>query len=253
MAEKHGAGEPTVLAFHGWGRSRHDWARTLEGLNALAIDLPGFGATPAPDAPWSVRDYADLLLPLLNKSAPRILVGHSFGGRVAVRMAAENPASVRGLVLTGVPLLRTNTAKSRPPMVYRAVRTLHNRGFVPDEWIERARQRYGSADYKASSGAMRGVLVKAVAEDYADCLEVLRSAEVPVALIWGQNDSAVPACVAEKAQSALGPRSSLELVPGSAHLLDDSLARHIRAAIEVLNDTQGRVAAAGDGTAKGLI
>jgi len=251
MAEKYGTGEPTVVALHGWGRSRHDWAETLNGLTALALDLPGFGATPAPDEPWSVRDYAQLLRPLLDGSIPPILVGHSFGGRVAARMAADNPHSVRGLVLTGVPLFRTSTSNSRPPMVYRAARTLHNRGLLPDEWIERARQHYGSADYKASSGAMRGVLVKAVNEDYADCLGTLRDSGVSVALVWGQNDTTVPISVAAEAHLMLGSRSTVEYVSGSAHLIDTSLARHLRAAIEAMTAEQGGVPA-DDGTDKGM-
>ena len=59
MAERIGTGTPAVLALHGWGRNRSDLVPALTGLDALAVDLPGFGASPAPDRAWGSADYAD--------------------------------------------------------------------------------------------------------------------------------------------------------------------------------------------------
>ena len=49
FAERYGESPAKVVALHGWGRTRADWNATLQGYDALALDLPGFGATPAPD------------------------------------------------------------------------------------------------------------------------------------------------------------------------------------------------------------
>jgi pimeloyl-ACP methyl ester carboxylesterase len=231
MAERHGTQTPTVLALHGWGRTRHDWSDALSGFDALAVDLPGFGATPEPPHAWTVAEYADQLAPLLSADAPLVLVGHSFGGRVACRMAAANPAAVRALVLTGVPLLRSTAPRARSPLPYRVLRTLRRRGLVPEGWLERARRRYGSVDYRTATGVMRDVLVKAVNEDYADSLAVLRDAGVPVTLLWGELDDQVSTTVAADAQRLLGDTATLEVVPGSGHLLDHALTTRLRAAI----------------------
>ena len=82
--------EPTeVIGLHGWARSREDLAGPLAGLNALAVDLPGFGASPEPPEAWDSRAYAALIAEVLaGLDRPQVLLGHSFGGRVAVKLAA---------------------------------------------------------------------------------------------------------------------------------------------------------------------
>src|SRR3954452_16103169 len=84
-----GSGAPWVLALHGWQRTHRDFNRVLEGIDALALDLPGFGASPPPAEPWGSAEYAKALLPVLDGfDGPPVVLGHSFGGRVAVHIAA---------------------------------------------------------------------------------------------------------------------------------------------------------------------
>ncbi|MGD2061719.1 MAG: alpha/beta hydrolase, partial [Acidimicrobiia bacterium] len=110
FAEAFGSGTPEVLALHGWGRRGSDFATTLHGLDAIAPDLPGFGASPAPEAVIGADSYADIVAKILDSfDRPPVLVGHSFGGRVAVCLAAKHPRLVGDLVLTGVPLIRLET------------------------------------------------------------------------------------------------------------------------------------------------
>ena len=97
FAERHGESPAKVVALHGWGRTRADWNATLQGYDALALDLPGFGATPAPDSGWSTSEYAEWVGECLDEVVSSggerpVLVGHSFGGRVAVRLAATIPS-----------------------------------------------------------------------------------------------------------------------------------------------------------------
>ena len=55
--------------------------------------------------------------------------------------------------------------------------------------MEELRNRYGSTDYRAAQGVMRGVLVKAIGEDYfVDAANV----RAPVTLVWGENDGPAP-------------------------------------------------------------
>lgn len=234
FAEKFGSGPASVVALHGWARSRADWNSALEGYDALALDLPGFGATPEPETGWGTADYAEWTAGILEELDRPVLVGHSFGGRIAVRVAADRPELVRAIVLTGVPLLRNRTTGGRSPLAYRVARSLHRRGLVSDARMERMRQKHGSADYRAAHGVMREVLVKAVNEDYGPQLDAIRDNGTPVAMVWGEHDTAARADMARTAQARLGDRATLEVVPGSAHLLDPALTTALRSAIDRL-------------------
>ena len=233
FAERFGQGPATVVALHGWGRSRQDWLATLDGYDALALDLPGFGATPPPGAGWSTAEYAAWVGEILADLDRPVLVGHSFGGRVAVHLAAASPELVRGLVLTGVPLLRPQTT-GRPPLGFRVVRALHRAGLIGEQRMEAMRRKRGSDDYNAAHGVMREVLVKAVNEDYPDELDAIRVHRVPVAMVWGEHDTAATVQMARHAQELLGDVAELVVVPGSAHLLDPSLVQEIRTAVDRL-------------------
>lgn len=230
MAERYGDPESQVWAFHGWGRSRRDWEPVLHDLDAVAFDLPGFGTTRAPDTAWTTLDYAQALLAGLPEGETRILAGHSFGGRIAVQMAALAPEKVRALVLTGVPLLRRNTG-GKPKFGYRVARWLHAHKLLGDARMEAYRQRYGSADYRAAVGVMRTIMVSAVNEDYADQLRAIAEAGIPVAMVWGAADTEVPVAVAQAAHEILGENADLTIVAGATHQLDEHLAEPLRAAL----------------------
>ena len=116
-----------IIFLHGWGGNRE----SLRGIGTLfqhthqvhLLDLPGFGEAPPPPPDWDTINYTDLVQQyvLERLSGPVILVGHSFGGRVSVRLAARRLPQIRGLVLMGVPglpqppLSRTRPARAGDP------------------------------------------------------------------------------------------------------------------------------------------
>jgi pimeloyl-ACP methyl ester carboxylesterase len=230
FAQSGGSGPFDVLALHGWGRRGSDFSGCLDGLSYLAVDLPGFGASPAPAAATGARGYADLIKPLLDELSPRaVAVGHSFGGRVAVAAVTANPGLFSGLVLSGVPLLRRPTR--RPSLRYRLARWAGRRGWLAAERLERMRRRYGSADYRSSTGVMRDVLVRTVNESYETELAMM---SMPVSLVWGALDFEVPVAVAEKSRDLLrtaGVEVSLRVVEGAGHLLPLEAPAELRAAV----------------------
>jgi pimeloyl-ACP methyl ester carboxylesterase len=214
FAERTSIAPVEVVGLHGWARTREDLAGSLAGLNALAFDLPGFGTSPEPPTVWGTEDYAALVAEAVaSLGAPQVLLGHSFGGRVAVKLAASWPHLVSGLVLTGVPLLRKKPGIS-PSWRFRAARWGRRHGLVSEERMEKLRQLYGSADYRRTSGIMRSIFVRIVNESYED--DLLRIT-CPVQLVWGANDTEVPLDVGRQARQLLS-EASLEVIAGAGHM-----------------------------------
>ncbi|HUP87107.1 MAG TPA: alpha/beta hydrolase [Acidimicrobiales bacterium] len=219
----HGAAPFRVLALPGWMHTAADWDATLRSLaeetGSVALDLHGFGgATPEPAEATGSAGYAELVAPVLGElDGPVVIVGHSFGGRVAVHLAATCPDDVAGLVLTGVPKLVAPDGPpgAKPAVAYRAARWLHRRGALSDERMEGLRRRSGSADYRnAPSVTMRNVLVAAANESYE---EQLREIRCPVELVWGEGDTAAPVAGIRRAAELLGDRATLTVLPGVDH------------------------------------
>jgi pimeloyl-ACP methyl ester carboxylesterase len=226
VGEKHGEGNPEIIALHGWGRTGADFSRVLAGTNALALHLPGFGSAPPPPEPWSTSEYADHLARALEGHPPAVLVGHSFGGRVALRLAARHPACVKALVLTGVPFL-ARSGGAKPHFAFRLGKRARKLGLISETRMEELRNRYGSTDYRAAQGVMRGVLVKAIGEDYfVDAATVC----APVTLVWGENDGPAPLLGAQKSLEYF-PQATLRVVPGAGHLLEGNLEEALAQAL----------------------
>jgi pimeloyl-ACP methyl ester carboxylesterase len=222
FGESFGEGTPRVVWLHGWARRGQDFtlaATSLaeRGIASVALDLPGFGASPLPSKAGGARYYAELVLPALRELAvePLVLVGHSFGGTVAIVLASEHPELLQSLVLTGAPLIRKVT-RSKSPLAYRSIRWLHARRVVSNARLEAARQKYGSTDYKRAQGLLREILVASVNESFEP---ELVSLTVPVILLWGKNDREVPVEVAEQAAQLIPVEHSLRVVDGVGHLL----------------------------------
>jgi pimeloyl-ACP methyl ester carboxylesterase len=261
-----GSGIPTVLALHGWARDHRDFdpvfaatapvltgeaampaaspgagkvpsatgvgARPVTGaVSVIGPDLFGFGSTPPPPEPWGSDDYARHLLPLFEADgvlAERVvIVGHSFGGRVAVRLQRLVPDRIERMVLTGVPLLDRPDRRSRPPTPYRLIRRLHALGLIGADRMEAARNRYGSRDYREAQGVMRGVLVASLGERYTEDMAAI---DCPVQLVWGEQDTEVPLEVAVRAQGIF-PRATLTVLPGVGHLVPTEAPAHLLAVI----------------------
>jgi pimeloyl-ACP methyl ester carboxylesterase len=216
-----------VLALHGWRRDHRDFDTVLAGLDAVAVDLPGFGATPPPDEPWGAAEYAAAVDPVLDEMGqPAVILGHSFGGRVAVHLAAGRPDAVAAVVLTGVPLIR-RPGSGRPKPSFRLARALNRRGLVSDARMDALREKHGSPDYRAAKGVMRDVFVRVVNESYEDQLRAMRC---PVELVWGDDDPEAPLAVAEAA-AALVPGATLTRVAGAGHMIPQTAPDALRQAL----------------------
>lgn len=116
-----GQGSPVVL-LHGIGRTGQVWRHVVAqllplGHRVIALDLLGFGASPKPGWPrYDADDHAGAVIASLEQlrlGQPAILVGHSMGCLVAVRVARRRPDLVRHLVLYEMPLYEGLPEKRR--------------------------------------------------------------------------------------------------------------------------------------------
>lgn len=217
-----GEGEPVVL-LHGWGASSQSVADLSAALadtfRVLAVDLPGFGWSQAPPEAWGTAEYAGHLERLMQETGMpgAALLGHSFGGRIAIRVAARQPARVSRLVLVASAgirprrrvgyYLRLATAK-----LARWFFTLPGWGATGQRAISRVSGRFGSRDYRAA-GNMRPTLVKVVNEDLTPLLPAVQA---PTLILWGDQDEEVPRGAME-IMAARIPGARLVVFEGAGH------------------------------------
>jgi pimeloyl-ACP methyl ester carboxylesterase len=220
------------VALHGWRRSSADFDAVLAGLDAIAPDLPGFGAAAPPPTAWGAADYARAVAPVCAEGPPVVLVGHSFGGKVAVMLATAHPDRVRGLLLTGVPL--TAAPPPRTAWPYRLARRLNRLGLISHDRLEARRRVSGSDDYRAATGVMRDVLVRSLAETRdGTYLRALAEVRCPVELVWGELDTAAARPgPADLTGVAAGAR--LTVLPGVGHLTPTEASAQLRSTLDRL-------------------
>ncbi len=179
----------TLVYLHGWGQNiemMEPIAKPfMESENVLLIDLPGFGKSGEPKSVWSLEEYAIMLHALLEKLKIKkiILIGHSFGGKIALFYAAKYP--VEKLILLASPY---KVAMPNPSL---KVKLLKKAAKLPllKNIAEKMKKNIGSEDYKNATPKMRAILVKHINTDATlECQKI----KCPTILIWGTKDTAVP-------------------------------------------------------------
>lgn len=220
-----GSGEPVVV-LHGWGGRIESMAPVISCLapvfRVVALDLPGFGESPAPEDTWGTEDYAAFVATVLAELdiERAAFVGHSYGAKTSLLLAAARPELVARLVACGSSGLRS--APSTKVRVKRALsRMARAAGHLgpPGRALKRFLfQKLASQDY-LDAGPMRPILVRVVNEDLTD---ILPRVAAPTLLVWGTRDDAVPVAHA-RTMERLIPDAGLVLFEGAGHFayLDD--------------------------------
>ena len=224
-----GSSHQHLIWGHGWGQSSAAFVPLAEALKPFAsstlIDFPGFGKSALPPAFWGTAEYADAVAQWLHHQSygPLVWIGHSFGGRVGIQLAARHPQLLAGMVLiaaAGLPRQRTILQQIR--FSFRRTFFKTAKRFLRERpQLERLRQRMGSADYR-SAGALRPILNRVVSEDLTD---VARKVPCPTLLIYGKEDTETPPDMGQRLK-ALIPRSELSVLDGFGHLSILNEGRH---------------------------
>lgn len=221
-----GAGRSIVL-LHGWSGSSESLlplGKDLQnkGYNVFVLDLPGFGGTTLPEKPYTMSDFVAAICNFLvaNKIEKPILAGHSFGGKIALKLCAENAYPVSGLVA-----IAASGIKPLPSLKKKLVTRLAKIGGLLKKiplsgiFTEPARKLFyklavREQDYY-KSGALRETFVNVVNEHLDD---VVGAIKVPVLLLWGEQDRATPLWMGQRLQELI-PGAVLRTVPGAQHNL----------------------------------
>ncbi len=190
--ETAGRGD-TVVFLHGWGGSVASFKGTYSYMSkycrCVNLEFPGFGRSKAPDAPLTVYDYAEITRELIVylDCGKATLIGHSFGGRIAMILAAKYPEMIRSVVLIDAAGLKP---KRSVKYFYRKLRYSFAKLLVKLKIRKKeALAKYGSPDYRALSGVMRKTFVNVIGEHlnrFADMIEC------PALIVWGGRDRDTP-------------------------------------------------------------
>lgn len=231
-----GDGDIPIILLHGWGLDSDKYSATAEYLSQMANgkwqiiipDLPGFGKSDDPPSVWGIDEYAEFIKNFIYfidfKGSPWIMIGHSFGGRIAIKFAAKYPEKLKALILTGAAGIKHDpTIKQKIFLLLAKIgKAVFSLPLVNQ--LEKPAQKllYKAArekDYFEAQGMIREIFQKAIKEDLIDYLPQIKTQTL---LVWGKNDHSTPLAdgklMSLKIESA-GGRSELKIIEEANHSL----------------------------------
>lgn len=243
-----GAGPP-VLLVRGFGQSHRTWLANLESLasrfRVLAVDLPGFGASTKIALP-RLEDYGEFLVRLLDGQGfgSAHVVGHFFGGLMALRLALDHPARVRSLTVLGTsgmgPTVTDFRSKMARARTREEIKTVISRAFhdparindLIDAMVE------GQLAYRAQPGVMEllAELNDRSAAWIASVQSRLEEIKVPMLVLWGSEDRATSPDHADRVRGL--PNVDVHLFEGAGHAAQFEAAAAFNAKLMKFLDAQ---------------
>ena len=193
--------QPTLVCLHGWGGSKESFTELRAALKhtdirILTPDLPGFGDEPEPKKPWTVDNYANWVETYIKKSVTGefILLGHSHGGRVAIKLASKGELKIRTLFLCA-------SAGIRHPKHFRRISSLILAKTGKTIFIIPGLKHFQATgkqllyklfrvhDYEKASELMQKTLILVSNENLSPLLNKIN---VPTHIFWGEDDTMTP-------------------------------------------------------------
>jgi len=195
-----GGGIP-LLILHGWGGSSDSWKRVIEilereNIKVIAPDFPGFGKSKTPPVPWSLQNFVEWLKEFLEnlKIDKFFLLGHSFGGRVAIKFSLNFSEKIKALILIDPAGIKQKWGPKEVLIFYLAL--LGNAIFAKSflrRFKDKARNLFyrffRDRDYGKAKEGMRETMKMVIDEDL---LPVLEKINAKTFIVWGEKDNIVP-------------------------------------------------------------
>lgn len=220
----HFGNGPAIIMLHGWNRSLSDLKPLGDILAEYStvhlLDLPGFGgSSPPPEEGWDTKQYAGLVFAYIKSQGLEkvTLLGHSFGGRISLRLCVEHPELVDRLILIdshGLRPTRTLYQNMRVASIKRLAKVVQfiDKHFGLNIYRDKFAKRFGSPDY-LNAGILKNTFVKTISEDQSGDVQKIKAKTL---LIWGSEDKETPVAMGEKF-SQLIKDSKLIIVEGKDH------------------------------------
>ena len=214
-----------ILILHGWGSNSGRWQRVKEllgekGIEVLVLDLPGFGIIPSPPKPWGREDYIDWILQKVKeKNWEKFnLLGHSFGGGVAVKMATNFSEKIDKLILCAPAIIKRKSIKTYLfywlAFLGRRIFSLPGLKTFYPQAQKLVYKLAGARDYYVADGIMKETMKKIGKEE--DLEMVLERIKTPTLILWGKKDDVLPLKDAYRIKEKI-KRSQLRVLPGARH------------------------------------
>lgn len=209
-----GKGYP-LLFLHGYLSCKESFYFQINEFSkkfkVVAVDLPGFGKADEPGYPYALGDYVDFVLGVIDRycDGRALIAAHSFGGRIAIKLASFYPEKVEGLLLAGCAGIRPKRAIKRTFSIYTYKFLKKANVRLAEKWAE----KHSSKDYKALSPLMRESFKKIINE-HLD--KVAKNVSAPTLLVFGDKDMETPLYMARKLKKAI-KTSELVVMKGCGH------------------------------------
>ncbi|MCK4781532.1 alpha/beta hydrolase [Candidatus Parcubacteria bacterium] len=209
--------EKTILILHGWGSFSEKWRKTGDLLSknnfqVIAPDLPGFGKSSDPPKPWDVDDYVEWVKNFIvqKKLKNFFLLGHSFGGRVAIKFSAKYPEKVEKLILVSSAGIKPKTNHLNFLAGAKKVKWLPGFSLTRKIFYKYILRK---TDYFKAKGVMRETFKKIIEEDLTFHLSKIK---ISTLIIWGDKDKMTPISDAYLMNRKI-PNSKLEILKNIGH------------------------------------
>jgi len=212
--EEKGKGKP-ILFLHGYLSNKQSFYYQTEFLSkkfkTVAVDLPGFGKTPEPEFAYSLDDYVRFVLDVIDEhcGGRADIVAHSFGGRIALKLASLNPQKVGKMLLVGCAGMKPK----RGLKYHFKVLTFKALKRISPNLARRNFKKFASPDYANLSPLMRESFKKIVNENLESCAEKITA---PCLLVFGSEDRETPLYMARRLNRLITD-SGLVVMDGCGH------------------------------------
>lgn len=187
-----GEGKP-FLILHGWGSNSDRWIPVAEqisqkGFKVIVPDLPGFGNSELPPVPWNINNFVNWSEALAKELNLKdfYLLGHSFGGALASKIAVKHAQDIKKLFLVSAACVRKKTtSKNVMKVLSKLVRAFY---FLPFySLFRKAFYKFiiGKSDYLYVQGLIKETYLRVISEDLSFHLPFIK---IPTVIIWGDRD-----------------------------------------------------------------
>ena len=214
----------SIILLHGWGASIAAFNPVIENLSkkfkTYAIDFPGFGLSQKPDESYHVEDYSKIILKFIEEKELKdvVLIGHSFGGRVIIKLVGKLGFKPKKVILVDSAEKRKKKTFKRKIKegIFKCIKKVAKLLFGKEKSkkiIDKFKNKMGSKDYRNADDTMKEVFKNVINEDLT---EYMPNIKVPTLLIWGENDMDTPISDAKKMEILI-PDAGLITIPGAGH------------------------------------